>query len=107
MSAVRKQRAKKGRDAAGTRDLVQRQVDEWNARAAIGDQVRYWHVLPIGPTTDTTVKSEAFVASCGEPCLFVTHVGGYVSLNHVRLRSDLAPDAPAWEFGHKRTPKGW
>lgn len=61
----------------------QQSVDGWNARFPVGTTVWYWHSLPFGPVTETTVRADAFIAYSGEPVCFLKGISGYVSVFHV------------------------
>ena len=80
---------------------AQRVVDAWNARVAVGDPVRYYRVLPMGPWLDTTTRDTAFVDQAGVPACFVVGVRGYVSLYHCLAASeiDVANGAVQWVDG--------
>ncbi len=93
----RRRHARKGRDLAG--DRSQEAADHWNAKHPIGADVRYWRVLPTGPTLDTRTRSEAIVMPSGDPCVWIHGVRGAVSLFHLVPRAELAAEAPPFELG--------
>ena len=73
-------------------------VDDWNTKRPVGTHVRYWHVLPFGPTSDTATKSEAWLADSGDPVIRLEGVSGYVSLFHVVPADELHADAPPFHL---------
>lgn len=89
---------RRGRCLAKDGAAVQRQVDAWNAKHHTGTLVRYWSVLPTGPTKDTRTRSAAFVDSAGNPGVFVIGVSGYVSLHHVVPADELDAEAPPFSL---------
>lgn len=91
-----KRAVRKGRDLSNP--TCQPMVDAWNAKHPIGAHVRYWHVLPFGPTRDTATKSEAWIADSGDPVIRLDGVAGFVSLLHVVPASELHNDTPPFRL---------
>jgi|GEM_PF-6258353 hypothetical protein len=79
-------------------------ITAWNNDHPVGEECAYFPILGIHEDGKRTLlKSEAFMASSGDPVVFVQGISGYVSCKHLVFKPQLEDRNPTWndKFEHR------